>query len=212
MKGLVVLLSIACLLPNVPLDARAQQARSNSFTAAGSAGSRVSSDQAGKREYLIGPEDLLVINVWKEPELSRTVPVRPDGKISLPLVEDIQATGLTPIQLARAIETKLKRFITKPATTVIVQKSNSHHVYLMGQVARPGAYPLVPEMTVLQALATAGGISGIRGREGHFCVADGRGREREIPFQLQESNPRKAAGPKYPLAQRGHHRCAIGLA
>ena len=186
MKGLVVLLSMACLLPNVPLDARAQEARSNSFTAAGSADSRVSSDQAGKREYLIGPEDLLVINVWKEPELSRTVPVRPDGKISLPLVEDIQASGLTPIQLARAIETKLKRYITNPATTVIVQKSNSHHVYLMGQVVRPGAYPLVPEMTVLQALATAGGFREFAGVKDIFVLRTVGGESVKFPFNYKK--------------------------
>ena len=158
LKGRVILWLIACLLLNVSIEAHAQQDRQASIAPGTPATSQTISYDAKDRTYVIGPEDLLVINVWKEPELSHTVPVRPDGKISLPLVEDIQASGLTPVELARAIESRLKRFITNPTTTVIVQQSNSYRVYLMGEVARPGAYPLVPQMTVLQALATAGGF------------------------------------------------------
>ena len=109
--------------------------------------------------YVIGQDDVLDISVWKEPEVSRQVPVRPDGKISLPLLNDVQATGLTPMQLQAQLTEKLKKFLTDPQVTVIVTAINSRRVYLMGEINRPGAIPLVPNMTVLQAISTAGGLS-----------------------------------------------------
>jgi len=109
--------------------------------------------------YVIGPSDDLDINVWKEPDISRKVPVRPDGKISLPLINDIQAAGLTPMQLKAQITEKLKKFLTDPQVTVIVMNINSQRVYIMGETNRPGAYPLLPNMTILQALTSAGGFS-----------------------------------------------------
>ena len=109
--------------------------------------------------YIIGPSDDLDINVWKEPDISRKVPVRPDGKISLPLINDIQAAGLTPMQLKAQITEKLKKFLTDPQVTVIVMNINSQRVYIMGETNRPGAYPLLPNMTILQALTSAGGFS-----------------------------------------------------
>jgi polysaccharide export outer membrane protein len=109
--------------------------------------------------YVIGPEDGLDISVWKEPDVSRAVPVRPDGKISLPLLNDIQAAGLTPMQLQAVVTEGLKKFFTEPQVTVIVTQINSRRIYVMGEVARPGAFPMLPNMTVLQALSTAGGFS-----------------------------------------------------
>jgi polysaccharide export outer membrane protein len=109
--------------------------------------------------YVIGPEDVLDISVWKEPELTRTVPVRPDGKISLPLLSDVQAAGQTPTQLATHVKESLKRYVTDPQVTVIVTAINSQRIYLLGEVTRAGAYPLLPGMTVLQALSSAGGFT-----------------------------------------------------
>jgi polysaccharide export outer membrane protein len=109
--------------------------------------------------YVIGAQDVVDISVWKEPEVSRTVPVRPDGMISLPLLGDVQAAGRTPMRLSREITEKLKRFIADPQVTVIVTQINSQRIYIMGEVGRPGAYPLLPGMTVLQALSNAGGFS-----------------------------------------------------
>src|SRR5579863_74702 len=109
--------------------------------------------------YVIGAEDLLDISVWKEPDLTRTVPVRPDGKISLPLLNDIQAAGETPTQLSTHVAESLKRFVTDPQVTVIVTAINSQRIYLLGEVTRAGAYPLLPGMTVLQALSSAGGLT-----------------------------------------------------
>src|SRR6267378_1781547 len=94
--------------------------------------------------YIIGPEDELIVNVWKEADLSRSVPVRPDGKISMPLLNDVQASGLTPMQLGIEITTRLKKFIADPQVTIIISKVNSQRIYLVGEVTHAGAYPLVP--------------------------------------------------------------------
>ena len=109
--------------------------------------------------YKIGPQDVLRIDVWKEPDISRVVPVRPDGKVTLPLLNDVQAAGLTPGQLAAAIATGLKKFITSPQVTVGVTEINSRRIFVTGEVARAGAYPLLPNMTVLQALSSCGGFT-----------------------------------------------------
>ncbi len=110
-------------------------------------------------DYVIGPEDALAINVWKEAELTHAVQVRPDGKISLPLLNDVQAAGLTPLQLAASLTEKLKKFVSEPQVTVIVTAINSRKFYVMGEVSRSGAYPLLHGMTVLQALSGAGSFT-----------------------------------------------------
>jgi polysaccharide export outer membrane protein len=109
--------------------------------------------------YVIGPQDILDVSVWKEPEVSRSVPVRPDGKISLPLLNDVQAAGLTPGQLMAQISTGLGKFMTNPEVTVIVTAINSQRVYILGEVSRSGGYVLLPGLTVLQALSNAGGLT-----------------------------------------------------
>jgi polysaccharide export outer membrane protein len=107
-------------------------------------------------EYVIGPDDTLHIAVWKEADLSATLPVRPDGKISLPLLNDVQAAGLTPQQLADSVTEKLKKYIADPRVTVVITGINSKRIYLVGEVLHTGATPLMPNMTVLQALSSAG--------------------------------------------------------
>ena len=109
-------------------------------------------------DYLIGADDVLAINVWKEPDLSRTVPVRPDGRITLPLIGDIAASGTTPRQLQASIEQDLSKYISKPAVTVIVQEAKSHKFNIVGEVQKPGAYVLTGPLTVLDAIALAGGF------------------------------------------------------
>jgi polysaccharide export outer membrane protein len=109
-------------------------------------------------KFIIGNDDVLAINVWKETELSRSVPVRSDGKISLPLVGEVQASGETPRQLEQAIAQKLKNYISEPEVTVIVQQINSQKFNILGQVVRPGSYPLTNSITVLDAIAVAGGF------------------------------------------------------
>jgi polysaccharide export outer membrane protein len=110
------------------------------------------------RDYLIGPGDLLAINVWKETELSRTMPVRPDGRISLPLIGEVQAAGLTAFQLQQAILQRLASYISNPQVNVIVQEIKSHSFNIVGKVNKPGAYELTKPVTVLDAVALAGGF------------------------------------------------------
>ena len=115
-------------------------------------------DSAPDQDYVIGPQDLLAINIWHEPELSQSVPVRPDGKISLPLVGDLEVSGLTPRLLQARLAKELDAYIHKPQVTVIVREVNSRKFYIIGQIERPGTYSLSARMTVLDALATAGGF------------------------------------------------------
>lgn len=114
-----------------------------------------SSSPAGP-DYVIGPEDVLHVAVWKEADLTATLPVRPDGKISLPLLNDVQAAGLTPMQLADSLTEKLKKYVASPRVTVVVTQINSKRIYMAGEVSHTGAMPMLPNMTVLQALSSAG--------------------------------------------------------
>ncbi len=113
---------------------------------------------AAGADYVIGPDDVLNVNVWKEPDLSRSVLVRPDGKITLPLLRDVQAGGSTPGQLQARLEKGLSDYISKPAVTVIVQEARSHKFNVLGEVQRPGNYLLNTPLTVLDAIALAGGF------------------------------------------------------
>ena len=124
-----------------------------------SATAQTQANATADASYRIGPQDVLRIDVWKETEISRSVPVRPDGKISLPLLNDMQAAGLTAMELANNITEGLKKFINNPQVTVSVTEINSRRVYVTGEVTRPGAFPLLPNMTVLQALTSAGGFT-----------------------------------------------------
>lgn len=110
-------------------------------------------------EYLIGPSDVLEIIVWKEPDLSREVTVRPDGRITLPLIDDVMAAGLTPMALKKELEKRFAEYIDTPEVTVIVKNLASKRYYLIGEIARPGEYLLTKPTTVLQALAIGGGFS-----------------------------------------------------
>ncbi len=109
--------------------------------------------------YVIGPDDVLAINVWREPEISRTLPVRPDGSISLPLVGEIKASGQTPLELQAKITEELRAYLSNPQVTVIVQDVRSQRFNIVGEVVRPGSYTLARPMTVLDAIATAGGFA-----------------------------------------------------
>lgn len=113
---------------------------------------------ATKDNYVIGAEDVLTINVWKEQELSRQEPVRPDGMISLPLLGDVKASGFTPLQLQDQLTDDFKRYISDPQVTVIVNQVNSIAFNVVGEVNRPGYYPLTRRMTVLDAIALSGGF------------------------------------------------------
>jgi polysaccharide export outer membrane protein len=136
--------------------------------------------------YKIGPQDVLRIDVWKEAEISRSVPVRPDGKISLPLLNDVQAAGLTAMELANVITEGLKKFINSPQVTVSVSEINSRRVYVTGEVTRPGAFPLLPNMTVLQALTSAGGFTQFARIKNIYVLRTEGGKQVKHPFNYKD--------------------------
>jgi polysaccharide export outer membrane protein len=118
----------------------------------------VTPPQPPPAEYIIGPTDVLDVSVWKEPDISRTVTVRPDGKISLPLVGELNASGQTPVQLQALIREKLATYITNPEVTILMHDARSGAVSIFGKVAKAGSYPLTKQMTVLDVIAAAGGF------------------------------------------------------
>jgi polysaccharide biosynthesis/export protein len=120
----------------------------------------------GQGEYRIGREDLLDISVWRDADLTRTVPVRPDGRISLPLVGELDVAGQTPAVVAKEITSRLAPYIEDPRVVVIVREINAPRFFVIGEVARPGAFPLRGRITVLQALSLAGGPNEFADRSG----------------------------------------------
>ena len=136
-------------------------------------------------DYVIGPEDTLHISVWKEPDLTATLPVRPDGKVSMPLLNDVQAAGLKPMQLADSITERLRKYIADPRVTVVVTAMNSQRIYVLGEVLHTGAMPLIPGMTVLQALASAG-FTQFANTKGIYVLRVENGKQRKIPFNYKQ--------------------------
>jgi polysaccharide export outer membrane protein len=138
-------------------------------------------------DYKIGAQDILRIDVWKEDQLTRTVPVRPDGKVTLPLLNDVQAAGLTPMQLAGVISEGLKKFINGPQVTVTVTEINSRRVYVTGEVSKAGAFPLLPNMTVLQALSSSGGFTQFAKLKNIYVLRVENGKQVKHPFNYKEA-------------------------
>ncbi|MEW6327908.1 MAG: polysaccharide biosynthesis/export family protein [Thermodesulfobacteriota bacterium] len=132
--------------------------------------------------YIIGPSDVLEIQVWKEPDFSRVVPVRADGMITLPLINDIEAAGLTPLQLKKELEQKIKDFVEVPEISVIVKESLSRRIYIIGKVAKQGEYLLTKDMTVLQALSVAGGLAEWADSDDIVIIRRAGGEEKRILF------------------------------
>jgi polysaccharide biosynthesis/export protein len=135
--------------------------------------------------YVIGPEDTLFVAVWKEPDLTMTLPVRPDGMISLPLVNDVPAAGLTPMQLAGVVSEKLKRYVAAPRVTVVVTQIKPQRIFVLGEVTHTGAIPLVTNMTFLQALASAG-LTPFANTKGIYLLRTENGQQRKIAFNYRK--------------------------
>ncbi len=139
-------------------------------------------------DYLIGPGDQLEINVWKEPTLSGTLPVRPDGMISLSLVGDLPASGMTPTQLGQQVGLRLKKFMNDPPpVTVTVLGVNSKHVFLLGEIARVGPLPLTPGLSPLQAIASAGGLTPYANAKHIYILRTAAGKQQKIPFDYRKA-------------------------
>ncbi|MGH9717556.1 MAG: polysaccharide biosynthesis/export family protein [Candidatus Acidiferrales bacterium] len=173
---------VALLAFAAPMSAQTSANSSGTSTASASSHKAATKNPG----YVIGAQDVLDIDVWKEKELTRTVEVRPDGKISLPLLNDIQASGLTPMQLAANITDGLKKFITDPQVTVIVTQINSQRVYILGEVTHPGAYPLLPGMNVLQALSSAGGFTMFANTKKIYVLRQQGGKQKKFPFNYKD--------------------------
>lgn len=168
--------SIACAQPDkkIPLEKETQTAVDN-------------------ESYVIGPEDVLYIHVWKEEALSRTVPVRTDGNISLPLVRDIRAAGLTPLQLEAAITERLKAFYENSTVSVTVMEINSIKVYVDGQVKTPGIYRLRSETSLLQIIPMAGGFTEWANKKKILVIRKENGKEKR--FTVNYKKVMKGADP-----------------
>ena len=138
-------------------------------------------------EYRIGPDDLLAVNVWKEPEISRNVLVRPDGRISLPLIGDLSASGRTPVQLQDDIRRQLLMYVSNPEVAVIVQEAKSQKFNILGEVEHPGSYQLSRSMTVLDAIALSGGLRDFA-KAGKIYVlrVNNDGSRTRLPFNYKE--------------------------
>jgi len=144
------------------------------------------SAEAQPADYLIGTDDVLAVNVWKEPEISRSVPVRPDGKISLPLIGDLTASGRTPLELQDAIQGQLVKYVSHPAVTVIVQEAKSQKFNVVGEVERPGSYPLSTPMTILDAIAVAGGFRDFAKTTKIYVLRANQGSRIRLPFNYKK--------------------------
>jgi polysaccharide biosynthesis/export protein len=159
--------------------------------------------KAHDSSFLIGNDDVLAINVWKEPDISRSVPVRSDGKISLPLVGEVQATGRTPLQLEQEIAQQLKSYVAEPEVTVIVQQINSQKFNILGMVNRPGSYAITNSATVLDAIALAGGFRDFAKQKSIYILRQNSdGTQARLPFNYKEVVKGQSAAQNIKLQPR----------
>ncbi|MGH9430878.1 MAG: polysaccharide biosynthesis/export family protein [Terriglobia bacterium] len=172
------------LLLALPAAARHKKRQSTSAPVPGSQNQKA---VVAGPDYVINPGDVLDISVWKEPDISsKSLPVRPDGKISLPLVNDVQASGLTASQLADSITEKLKKFISDPQVTVVVSGINSQRYYIVGEVEHGGVFALLPGMTALQAISASGGLTQFANSKKIYILRNQNGRQVKLPFNYKQ--------------------------
>jgi polysaccharide biosynthesis/export protein len=170
------LLLVAFVCPGIALGQSGAASQSDNGTAVAALASDPAPQDAQARNnrpdetFVIGDDDVLAISVWKEPDLTKQITVRSDGEISLPLIGDIQAAGRTPSQLEADIADRLKGFITAPQVAVIVQEIHSLKFNILGQVGKPGAYPLMAGTTIVDAIALAGGLKDFAKKKGIYVL------------------------------------------
>ena len=138
-------------------------------------------------DYVIGIGDVLQVVFWRDKDLSAEVIVRPDGKITLPLLNEIDANGLTPEQLRLAVIERANRFVDDPRANILVKEINSRNVYIIGQVAKQGSYPLIGPTSVLQLIATAGGVTEYASGDNAFILRNTAGRQMSIRFNYKSA-------------------------
>ena len=137
--------------------------------------------------YVIGAEDVISVYVWKEPDMSKSVPVRPDGMISLPLVGEVKAAGSTPVQLQDVLAAAMKKYVSDPQVTVVVEKIGSLNFNIVGEVNHPGYFPLTRRMTVLDAIAMAGGFKDFaKSKKVYVLRTAANGTQERLPFNYKD--------------------------
>jgi polysaccharide export outer membrane protein len=151
-------------------------------------------------EYRIGPEDVLEIMVWKNTDLTRTVTVRPDGKVSLPLIGDVQASGLSTAELKTVVTQRMKDYVATPEVSVLVSKINSYFYYILGEIDKPGKYPLKERTTVLQAISMAGGFKPFASKNGIALFRKDPVTSTQIKFRIRYDDIISSEDPKKNLA------------
>jgi polysaccharide export outer membrane protein len=137
-------------------------------------------------EYIVGESDVIRVNVWKEPEVSQTVVVRTDGNISLPLINEVRVSGMTPIQIQTLVAEKLKSFLNNPQVTVTVTDIRSKRAFITGEVVRPGTYALNAQTTILQLIAQAGGFTPFAKKDGIVVLRTEDGKQSRLKFKYKE--------------------------
>lgn len=177
------LLMIAFLAPGLLCSAQNQELAATPTAAPAPIQMAVTASDS----YVIGSNDMLAITVWKEPTLSGSVLVRPDGMISMPLVGDVQAAGLTPLHLADQITAKLKKYVQDPNVSVVVAAIHSKVVYMIGEVGRTGPLEMTPNMTLLEAISSAGGLSEFANKKKIYILRDVDGKRQKISVHYKEA-------------------------
>jgi len=180
-------MSSIALAQDAPAQPAASSASPNvaSDKAASDKATNVVPDSQAGIGYVIGPEDVLHVAVWREADLTATLPVRPDGKISLPLLNDVQASGLTPQQLADSVREKLKKYIADPRVTVVVTQINSKRIFMVGEVLHPGPMSMIANMTVLQALSSAG-LNQFANTKRIYVLRTENGKQQKLPVNYRK--------------------------
>jgi len=184
-------LFLALILPGFWCHAQTKDAADNAnqapAPAAAPAQAPAPADGQVSDTYVIGPSDVLTVTVWKEPTLSGGMLVRPDGMISLPLLGDVQAAGLTPLKLADQIAGKLKKFIQDPNVSVVVGQIHSKVIYLLGEVGKKGPIEMTPGMTLLEAIGSAGGLSDYANVKKIYILRNDGGTHQKIEVHYKEA-------------------------
>jgi polysaccharide biosynthesis/export protein len=187
------LLILACFLPGLICysqnpEPAASPAQATAPTAAAPApGAPNTAAGQASTSYVIGPSDMLTVTVWKEPTLSGNILVRPDGMITMSLIGDVQAAGLTPLQLADQIAVKLKKFIQDPNVSVVVGEVHSKVIYLLGEVGKKGPVEMTSGMTLLDAIAAAGGLTDYANAKKMYILRDEAGKHEKILVHYKEA-------------------------
>jgi len=186
---------LLCALVRMPVSSVAQQIASTaaassttaSAPAAPIAAASTDSTTSQAASYVVGEADVLRVNVWKQPELSQAnVRVRPDGMVSLPLIGDVKVSGMTPVQIEARLVAGLKSYVNEPRVTVAVIEVASKMVYVTGEIARPGAYPLVGPVDILQLIAKAGGVTPYAHRKSMFVLRQVEGSKQKLSVNYNQ--------------------------